>query len=117
MAKRDMVSFLKILKLQLGAGQYQDPDHRLANAVNEMSNFLADPTKLVADTHGKVTNGTNTVNGLSIFLPDLQIRTSPRISEEKVRNLYTDASGTDDSGWKKFLESLRTPRPLTILDR
>jgi hypothetical protein len=112
-----LVTFLKTLKLQLGVGHYQDPDHRLANAVDEMSSFLADPTKLVADSYGKETKGTNMLSGLSVFLPDLEIRTSPHVSEEKVQGLYTDAAGTVDSGWKKFLESLRTPRPLSILDR
>lgn len=117
-AKRDMQGFLNMLTMEISSGQLNDPDHKLSQAITDMQQQLTDRNKLLSAAHipqvtgfggMKLMNFTNNESGLSVFLPNADVRNNPRLSESQIENLYTTDAGTSNSGWLSFLRSLRQP--------
>jgi len=115
-AKRDMQGFLNLLTLEISSGKLADPDHQLGGAISDMQEQLADRTKLLSAAHVhqnsglsgmKVVNFTNNESGLSLFLPNADVRNNPALRETQIEKLYVTDAGASNSGWLSFLRSLR----------
>jgi hypothetical protein len=117
-AKRDMQGFLNLLSLELSSGKLIDPDHQLSQAIDDMQKQLTDRNKLLSAAHVhqdsgiggmKLMNYTSNESGLSVFLPNLDVRNNPALSESQLDKLYTTDAGASNIGWLSFLRSLRQP--------
>jgi hypothetical protein len=121
-AKRDMQGFLNLLTLEISSGKLIDPDHQLSQAITDMQQQLTDRNKLLSAAHihqdtgiggMKLMNFTSNESGLSVFLPNIDVRNNPALSESKLEKLYTTDAGSSNIGWLNFLRSLRQPTKQT----
>jgi hypothetical protein len=115
-AKRDIGGFLNLLAMNIDGGRITDPDHQLRQAIFAVQGDLQDRTKLLSAAHlpqatglaGKpVINYTSNEGGLSVFLPNMDVRTNSALPEAQLEKLYETEAGTTDGGWLNFLRSLR----------
>ncbi len=114
-AKYDVKDFLEHLKFDLGS----TADSELTKAMDDVNHYVDDRSKLITAVHlpyaypnafGQLRSNTPVPvgAGLSIYLPNKDLRTNPGY-KDRIDQLGSMETGTTDSDWNKFLKSEYQP--------
>jgi hypothetical protein len=114
-AKYDVKDFLGRLKFRLGASSNDE----LTKAMDDVNHYVDDRSKLITAVHLPYGYAQNDLmhrmpavpqgTGLSIYLPNKDIRQNASKTKADIDNLGTMETGTTDSDWNTFLSSMWKP--------
>jgi hypothetical protein len=111
---RDLGEFLRAVEQKIKSGEIKDPAKKLSSALGSLEQSLVDRNGLISAYHfvGSKPDPVDPnhlkfppMHGLSVYLPDAEARHG-KVSDDQLRYLYQLETGTKNSGWKSFLESI-----------
>jgi hypothetical protein len=116
-AKYDVKQFMANLQFRLKAKLINDPDGELKQAMENVNHYVDDRSKLITTVHLPYESDRNnlfgpnkqTSTGLSIYLPNSDVRENPSYVKADMDRLQSTETGTANGDWNTFLGSLIKP--------